>query len=234
MRSILSLSLSSLGLAVLLAAPSALALPYCYQIDDSFCAPIPSCTAQIVWLGTCSNGKRQYQCKWTGGACDPAEYSGVAECCCHDCGGGSHGCDCLLAGAAVHLADGTTKPVEKIEVGDRVLSFDLGEQRTVESEVLDVHRPYSTDVYYVINGRLRATESHPVLTRAGWTAVSELERGDLIRMDGDREAMVTSIEIVKETATVYNFQVAAGTYIADGMIVHNKEDCELYVLYPNE
>ena len=43
---------------------------------------------------------------------------------------------------------------------------------------------------------------------------------------------VLSIRRVEGKVTVYNFQVSIGTYVAGGLIMHNKEDCEQFIQYP--
>jgi len=51
-------------------------------------------------------------------------------------------------------------------------------------------------------------------------------------LDGSGKHLeVASVERIEETVQVYNFQVNVGTYVADGVVVHNKEDCEDYEQY---
>jgi hypothetical protein len=38
---------------------------------------------------------------------------------------------------------------------------------------------------------------------------------------------------VDEPAMAYNFQVTTGTYMAGGLVVHNKENCLIFKQYPS-
>ena len=99
------------------------------------------------------------------------------------------------------------------------------------SEVVSVHAPYDVDHYFVINEEIRATENHPMLSDGRWVAAGQLRIGDWLTGPDNQDILVTSVRQVEGKARVFNFQVAAGTYVADGVIVHNKEDCEQYVQY---
>ncbi len=41
-----------------------------------------------------------------------------------------------------------------------------------------------------------------------------------------------AIDKIERAAKVYNIQVSSHTYIADGVVVHNKDDCEQYMQAP--
>lgn len=217
-----------LGLMVMLTLLSgdAVAAPQCSQIDSDFCYPCPPGTATIEFRGSCANEDREWRCYWT---CQGGIYSAWIPCNCPSQGGG---CDCLLAGTPITLADGTTKPVESIQVGDEVLSLDEATGEMKAAKVVVVHRPFVTDRYYVINGALRVTETHPFLSNGRWVGANNLKVGDVVRGDGS-SSTIYSIRLVEEEALAYNFQVATGTYLAAGMIVHNKEICEHFMQYPN-
>jgi hypothetical protein len=206
------------------------AVPNCNQITAAdFCWPKDYCWAIIEWQGSCELGTREWRCHWQGSPQCHEETSSWQPC---DCGGA--GCDCLLVGTLVTLADGSLKPVEKIEKGDHVLSYDEITGRMGPSEVLKIHAPWKTDHYLVINGSIRVTETHPVLSQGTWVTTGELEVGSLMTGTDGLQVPVVSIRRVDEEALVYNFQVAAGTYVAQDIVLHNKEDCELYVQYPSE
>jgi intein/homing endonuclease len=99
--------------------------------------------------------------------------------------------------------------------------------------VVAVHAPFETERYYVINGNIRITETHPVLSRGGWVDVGDLEVGDPLTDSRGHAQTIFSIKEVDETARTYNFQVSGGTYVAGGIVVHNKENCEHFMQYPN-
>ena len=77
---------------------------------------------------------------------------------------------CFLAGTRIRLADGSTKPIEAIEVGERVRAFDpkTGELttsrvvRTLDRRVGDSYR-----LTFANGARVQVTGEHPVFTPAG-------------------------------------------------------------------
>jgi len=121
--------------------------------------------------------------------------------------------------------------VGAIEPGDRVLSWDPVGGRMVTGTVTKVHKPYTAAYYFVLNGRLRVTEGHPVYRSGGWVEAGVLGIGDMLLDGSGKHLEVASVERIEETVQVYNFQVDVGTYVADGVVVHNKEDCEDYTQY---
>ena len=141
---------------------------------------------------------------------------------------------CFIAGTQINMANGTTKNIEDIQVGDKVMA--IGGR--IDS-VTDVHDLSVADhVLYTINGMITATEAHPFMTRDGWKSanpeasrpiyeeygfeIGQLEVGDmLIGIDGEVE--LTSLERSEENVQVYNFTTeSTHTYAAEGLIVHNK------------
>jgi uncharacterized protein YjbI with pentapeptide repeats len=77
------------------------------------------------------------------------------------------GTSCFVAGTRVAMADGTSRPIEQIAVGDQVLGRD-GINRVVA-----VERPrLGTRRLYALNGGpFFVTAEHPFLTEDGWKAV---------------------------------------------------------------
>jgi hypothetical protein len=232
MRRLVLLSFASF-LAVFLAGQAS-GLPRCDQINQSFCSAPSNCFFDsIMWHGSrCQNGIRQWTCLWW--CWDESTqtwgwyYDEWEDC---DCTQEGQGCDCLLAGTQIRLADGRTKPVERVQVGDQVLSYDESSGAMVASEVLSVHSPFLANRYVVINGTIRLTQNHPVLRGGAWVAAGALRVGDrLVGPDGG-DRPIFSILQVEEQAQVYNFRVARGTYVAGGIVVHNKEECSAYVQY---
>jgi hypothetical protein len=76
------------------------------------------------------------------------------------------------------------------------------------------------------------TEHHPLFRRESWVAAGALSVGEvLMKADGSPTA-VFSLQRIDAAATVYNFKVTAGTYVASGIVAHNKEDSEEYEQAP--
>ena len=214
-------------------ASRALAIPNCSQVDDGFCiTDQEGCYGTSSFVTLCGSGQALWICTFYCGGNFWYE-SEEMPCCCSECG--TSGCDCLLAGTMVLMADETEKPIEKVQVGDEVLTFDPVTETRVARAVTAVHPPYDVDHYLVINDDLRVTENHPILTDEGWLSSGLIRAGktSVIDLDG-KSSDVYSVRLVQSSVTVYNIAVDGGTYIADGVVVHNKEDCLQYVQYcPN-
>lgn len=149
---------------------------------------------------------------------------------CPTCKGGK---SCFVAGTLVQTAAGE-KPIEEVQAGDVVLSFDpeRSNASTGEPERQNVTRTFTRTSSVVLDihvGKetITATPEHPFwVIGAGWTAAGELRRGSaLLTKDG----VIVHIDYVDRRQglfSVYNFEVStAHTYYVSrlGLLVHN--DC---------
>ena len=133
---------------------------------------------------------------------------------------------CFTEKAQILMADGHTKSVAEIGVGDQVLSYDFASGQQVVHEVTDVFN-YSVDAFLIIND-LEVTREHPfAIGEDEWIMAGELKIGDRI-LGSNGWTTVTSIATVEQPVEVYNFTVD-GThnyYVSDGThtyLAHNKE-----------
>lgn len=79
----------------------------------------------------------------------------------------SYSCSCFGAGTKVLMADGSTKAIEALAVGDKVVG------RSGVNTVLALKPTTLGDrKLYTINGKLKVTGDHPALTEKGWGVVS--------------------------------------------------------------
>ena len=132
---------------------------------------------------------------------------------------------CFLAGTQITMADGTTKPIEEIAVGDVVLAYDKATGEMKPDPVKRLHDPFTADSYLVVNGRLRITSSQPVFSGGRWLEMGGLKVGDTLTAAGGSPVKIESIEVVEKAVTVYNFDVNPfETFVADGFIVHRKQE----------
>ena len=154
-------------------------------------------------------------------------------------GGGGGGC-CFVAGTLMTMADGSTKKVEDIKIGDKLKgSGDF--INTVEE-----YQPRKAGERRLIsiNGSdFFATEDHPFWTTEGWKSTNKtmtnekfwyghlnvgiLEVGDYIFTDNDEKIEVKSIDFkeVDPDLDLYNFKLDGNsTYIANDFVAHNKGD----------
>jgi len=134
------------------------------------------------------------------------------------CGG-----NCFLEGTRITMADGSTKPIETITKGDMILAFDEDSGTMKPDRVSLVHAPVVENGYYKVNDRIRATRSHPVLSKGKWVEIADLRLGDTLTGADGKPEIVTKLELVQEKIQVFNFSVNPfETFVADGIIVHNK------------
>jgi hypothetical protein len=175
-----------------------------------------SCTTSCGTAGTrtCSNGA------WS--TCQP---NGAG---CTSGGGGG----CLLAGTEVTMADGSTKNIEDIQVGDRVMSFDFDTGRTVAARVSDtLAHQTEGDRTLVIDGSIRASVNHVFYANGKWIPADQLRAGDSVLQlvasgrAGDiapHSSRLRGTEVVMGRRTVYDIEVEGlHNYFAEGMLVHN-------------
>jgi len=161
------------------------------------------------------------------------------------------GFTCFAAGTEISLANGDVKSIEDIIVGDEVLGWD-GEsiQSSIVTEIDHSHTVGShadaceslgdePSLYTINDTEIEFTPEHPFLTKEGWKSLvpdpnqkpynSEQEPkvlgiGDYINKDGEW-IEIEDIRIVRsdKDEPVYNIAVdKLHSYIANGIIVHNK------------
>ncbi|NDI36496.1 polymorphic toxin-type HINT domain-containing protein [Chengkuizengella sediminis] len=117
--------------------------------------------------------------------------------------------NCFTAGTKVLTEDGE-KPIEEIQVGDKVLAKDDVTGEMGYKEVVGLFQREADEIYslYIENEIIEVTAEHPFwLDGEGWTLVKDLQVGDyLVSTDGSIK-IIDKIEIEQRTTTVYNFDV---------------------------
>ncbi|WP_244282962.1 polymorphic toxin-type HINT domain-containing protein, partial [Leptospira neocaledonica] len=143
---------------------------------------------------------------------------------------------CFVAGTLVWTKDGQ-RPIETIQVGDIVLSWDeetsQNEYRTVTETFVN---PTTTilKITYTDGTSIETTWNHPFYLQQGlWVNAKDLMQGDLsVTAEGKTATIASVVEIIRND-TVYNFEVEENhTYFVSkaGVLVHNyqKEGSERY------
>ena len=119
------------------------------------------------------------------------------------------------------MADGTTKSIETIKVGDHVLAFDEKTKAFVPDKVTKLLHHIS-EGYWLVNGYLKVTPNHPVFTGEKWTQIGKLHKGDYLINEKNEKELIRSIEKFSGKVRSYNTEVNPfHTYIAGGIVVHN-------------
>ena len=146
---------------------------------------------------------------------------------------------CFKAGTLVACLDQagkeTLKPIEEIEVGDKVLAYDEETGEQCYKEVVRLFRNETQEWHHVfVNGEeIVCTAEHPFYVEGkGFVPARELkERDNLLLSDGSK-AEIDSLktEHVEIPETTYNFEVKDfHTYYVShsNVLVHNK--CGVYL-----
>ncbi|NMO98280.1 pretoxin [Paenibacillus lemnae] len=139
-------------------------------------------------------------------------------------------CNCFTAGTQV-LTDEGEKPIEEIEVGDKVLAkseYDSNGELAYK-EVTALYRNQRDDIIKLHVGEqiIETTDNHPFWVEGkGWIFADELRAGDKLQKADGSNLTIDKVEFIKlvEPVTVYNFTVADyhTYYVTDlGIWVHN-------------
>lgn len=138
---------------------------------------------------------------------------------------------CFVAGTPVAMADGSVRPIERVEVGDEVACFDA--QGPAVCVVAETSRREVARVLEVAvedesgeRSTITVTPEHPfhVVELGRWLDADDLQPGDtLLRHDGTH-ARVLGLEAVRGEFEVFNFEsLDAHDYFAGELLVlvHN-------------
>ncbi|MFD1659320.1 ricin-type beta-trefoil lectin domain protein [Streptomyces caeni] len=155
-----------------------------------------------------------------------------------DGGGGT--CNSFVPGTRVLMADGTTKPIEKVKTGDKVVATDprTGETRieTVTAEIKGQGLKHLVKVTIDTDGekgtktaQVTATDGHPfwVPELRAWIKATDLKAGQWLQTSAGTYVQITAIERrTAQDATVNNLTVSdVHTYYvlagATPVLVHN-------------
>ncbi|MEU1517289.1 polymorphic toxin type 27 domain-containing protein [Streptomyces sp. NPDC005811] len=137
---------------------------------------------------------------------------------------------CFPAGTKVATADGS-KPIEDIEVGDKVWSLDQATGRKSLQPVLKLFHRAVDELIRVrtADGSVEATDTHRFwVVERGWVEARDLSAGDTFQTQDGGTERVLGTSVVKGSVKVFNFEVEKTHtyYVYAGptpVLVHN--DC---------
>lgn len=136
--------------------------------------------------------------------------------------GGAEGGGCFLVGTQILMEDGTTKSIEEIVAGDRILTRSSELSNTLIGATVKQTFVHDVNEYMILNDKIRVTPEHRMFINYGWQMVGDAHVGDLLIDTNGFAQRIDSIEWQREPVTVYNFEVEdLHTYFADGVYVHN-------------
>ena len=109
---------------------------------------------------------------------------------------------CFTADTPVLMADGTTKPIGQVAVGERVVSHDpvTGEDVEAEVEATHVHHDVPTLEITTTAGTITTTSTHPFYVQGrGWTPAADLRRGDRLKTPDNTTSPDTTDDTARTT-----------------------------------
>ena len=133
----------------------------------------------------------------------------------------AHESQCFAAGTMIQMGDGNEKPIEDVQVGDVVASFEgLGPLRT---NLVTKTYVSMSDSLVRLNDELVVTAAHPLLGADGvFRTAAEHLTADVKLVDASGNYREIQLVLLDGEAPVYNFTVENDhTYVAGGYRVHN-------------
>lgn len=117
---------------------------------------------------------------------------------------------CFTPDTEVLMADGSSKPIAEVAVGDEVLAYNPETAASEARRVSDtfVHEQVATIQVTTAAGTITSTANHPFhVDGKGWITVGELEAGDLLRTPDGHHVEVFTIQATGRAETVHNLNV---------------------------
>jgi hypothetical protein len=193
-----------------------------------------------IWGNVCLDGCGTSTTSTGGGSTDTGGGTGGTG----GTGGGTGGC--LVYGTTIRLADGSTKNIEDLEIGDILKtvaidgldSADENAWKSFSTTIFNSTESSSTVVgiqksqfsyYFLVNGNLKITLEHPMLIQRNGTYLfdraNDVHVGDILFDENGQWIEITSKVRVDETVNVVNINVESqDTYFANGYLIHNLID----------
>lgn len=152
-----------------------------------------------------------------------------------------HNGPCFVAGTKIAMDDGTSKNIENVVVGDRVVTLE-DEDELIGNRVLEVmSKANQPTVKYTLStgDSVEATLDHPIFVKGkgycsyspslttqenNGMSVNQIEIGDSVLFYSDIEGTITSIDLQDTPKTVYNLRNVENNhnFFANGILVHNR------------
>lgn len=122
-------------------------------------------------------------------------------------GGGGGGC--FAPDTLVLMADGSSKRILDVRIGDTVKAYDTKAGKKVDAKVIDTHSGVG-DHHYIVNGNIRVTPPHPFYTQDNqWVKLADLKAGQDVRISSS----FSKIETLKKMDTGFKiFNITVENY----------------------
>jgi len=136
---------------------------------------------------------------------------------------------CLVPETIITMADGSKRQLRNIKAGDEVADIDVitGERKTT---IVKAKNNFVVDKIFRINDTLlKTSEGHINVVKDGdaveLLASADLNIDDILFSDDLTEIRIDTIETEEGKFDVINIATESGTYIANGILTHNKLAC---------
>ncbi len=130
---------------------------------------------------------------------------------------------CLIFGTKINTKNGI-KNIENIKEGDFILDKD-----GIYTKVTSATSHVSDSIININNGLLQSTKSHIHIINKDNTFIEKqacfLNVGDNLIDQYGNSIIITSLNIIEEPTNVVNLSTESHTYIANGVLTHNKVTC---------
>ena len=150
---------------------------------------------------------------------------------------------CFAAGTNISMANGETKPIEKIKEGDVIKNYDIASGEIFDSRVqeLEIARHSETVILKYSNGYLELSPDHPIWTNNSyWSSINPIKSNDLYEQSeivqqlkiGDKlflpiqnkEVILKEIEFVYQEQLTYTIELLEShNFIANGVLVKSEK-----------
>ena len=153
---------------------------------------------------------------------------------------------CFVAGTLVWMADGATKPIEQVKVGESVLSKNEKTGEVAAKKVINTSvRPdiWTRKLTFEGGAVLETTDEHPLYVEgSGFAKAKEVGIGSSIVTRAGPGAKVVGVQADVRQTTVYNFTVDEfhSYFVGDAALWVHNVDCNVWdninptqEVYPN-
>lgn len=133
------------------------------------------------------------------------------------------GGQCVDPETIVSMADGQFLAIEEVTEGDEVLSYDFKAKEFKPSQVTKVWTTEKNKVYRItVDEVLKCSSDHLIFLNDGSTKPAEKMRvGDPLIDEDGKVKHVKKVEVVDKMMMMFDMEVQAGNFLAEGIVVHN-------------
>lgn len=138
---------------------------------------------------------------------------------------GAEGGGCFTGDTPILLANGSSQAIEKIKVGDEVLTFQGVDNKNLTKAIVQGVSHHLVNQLLVVNGNLEVTPEHILYFNGKWDYAVNIKIGDLLVNSVGETQKVTSLGY-KNVLGVEVYNIVVGeyhTYFANNYFVHNAE-----------